>query len=450
MPKKATKFGIKLENMVELINKDEVEARMGEASAALLQNPTVVWAKFVLTDDRTNANGQRIPSEEFGNLIASGINMPVKMALGEIARGHDDSKPLGVMTHLKEESLPDGVNAIVALAALWGEERPADVKYIRQRFAEKLPVDISWEILYEDSVFNADTLSTDLYGTVLRAATIVGEPAYEGRTQFLAVAAKKWSKAYIEALPDSSFLYVDRQGNRFVPIADAEGQIDRTRVSTALENLGELNLPGTVLKEKKAVLQHLLNRFEAGASVSELSLEFANSHSSNMEEELKTVEELQAELDNRDATIAALETAKTSAETALAESQAEVTRLGETITKYETELTPLREFKAAADAEAARAEKLDEVKTKFSEAGLEVDDEYVSTNAESLLKALEAGSLDFMVQELSAFAKKNEDKTSSASIRTKVPVITNEEQDNGETPNVSELAAFLRERKTKK
>jgi hypothetical protein len=189
MPNNQVKIGAKLLDVVYLLDENEVESEMGEAFAAFMLNPTVTWAKFILTDDRTNGNGQRIPKEEFPNLIKSGIHMPVKMVNGEI-EGHPNSKPLGTITHLKQVTTEDGSSAIVALAALWGQERPADVKYIKQRFADKQPVDVSWEILFEDSTLNAETNSEDLHGTVLRAATIVGNPAYEGRTPFLAIASK--------------------------------------------------------------------------------------------------------------------------------------------------------------------------------------------------------------------------------------------------------------------
>ncbi len=117
------------------------------------------------------------------------------MANGEISAGHPGTKPLGTITHLKETITEDGIPAIVAIAALWSQERPADVEFLKARFAEKKPVDVSWEILYEDATFNSQTESMDLYGTILRAATIVGNPAYEGRTPFLSIAAKKISDA---------------------------------------------------------------------------------------------------------------------------------------------------------------------------------------------------------------------------------------------------------------
>lgn len=363
MPKKVTKIGANLLDMVYLIDENEVREEMGAAFASVMVNPIVTWVKFVLTDDRRNGNGQRVPKEEFANLIRSGLHMPVKMALGEIKPGHDDSRPLGAITHLKEITTSDGTNAILALAALWNEERPADIEYIKTRFAEKKPVDISWEIIYTDETFNVDMASKDLLGTFLQAATIVGNPAYEGRTPFLAIAAKT---------------------------ATAEEEIE--------------TVPETIMEEE---------------SMDTTALE-------------AKVAELEAKLAEK--------------ETALAERDAEISRLAEEASTKETELASLREYKDGIEAEIAKAEKLESIKTKFGEAGLTKADEYFVENAEKFLK-MDADSLEFMIQELAARLETEESKTSSASKSTKIPALTGNE--DAEKPSVSEIAKYLRERKNK-
>jgi DNA repair exonuclease SbcCD ATPase subunit len=138
----------------------------------------------VLTDNLPNANKERIPEDEFDNLIRTGIFMPIKMALGKIADGHSNATPLGVISHLKKVN-----NQIFGLAALWERERPEDVSYIRQRYQNKEPLQLSWEILYSDSSTNEDGVK-DLKGTALRAVTLVGMPAYSGRTPIIAVASE--------------------------------------------------------------------------------------------------------------------------------------------------------------------------------------------------------------------------------------------------------------------
>ena len=440
MPKKVAKMGANLLDMVYLINESEVKIEMGEAFASAMINPTVVWAKFVLTDDMRNGNGQRIPKEEFANLIRSGLHMPVKMAKGEIARGHDGSEPLGSITHLKEVPMPDGSTAVVALAALWGEERPADVNYIKQRFAEQNPVDISWEILYEDASYNEDQNSIDLLGTVLRAATFVGDPAYGGRTRVLSVAAKKWSKAYIAELPDSSFLYINGEEKLF-PIVDDEGKIDRTRLKDAIAELKSSDLSEEIKNQKTEVVAGLIRRFEEGASVEEVTSLFT-SNPNYTEEELKTLEELQAQVAELEPK---LETTQAELETkaaALAEKEAELTALQEKLSANEEELATLREYKASIDAEVEKQEKLETIKQKFIEAGIEKEEDYFTQNAEKFLK-MDDDSLDFFVQEVAANLA-TEDKTSEASKKTKVPNLTATDEEDYTDPKV--LGRMLRNR----
>ena len=361
MTEKTVKTSTKLNNVLQLVDKSEAEQTLGEAFASILKNPTVTWAKFILTDDRMNGNGMRIPKSEFSNLINTGVHMPVKMAMGEISPGHENTRPLGVITHLTEIVTDAGASAIVALAALWGEERPADVTFIKERFAQKQPVDISWEILYENEVFNEEFGSIDLVSTALRAATVVGNPAYQGRTPFLAISAKTAK-------------------------AEAPGSEEDT-------------------------------------------------------EETKVEKELQEKLDAANARVAELETKLAEKDTAIAE----LTTQKETL---EAEITPLKEFKVQADAELAKAEKMSQIKAKFTEAGLEKDEKFFTDNEERLLK-LEETALDFMVQELKAFASANPPKKEDASLeddKTKVPPMHGTEGDY----STEDIVTALRERGKKK
>jgi hypothetical protein len=360
MTEKTVKTSTKLTNVLQLVDKTEAESTLGEAFASILKNPTVTWARFILTDDRMNGNGMRIPESEFSNLINTGVHMPVKMAMGEISPGHENTRPLGVITHLRQIVTDAGSSAIEALAALWGEERPADVSFIKERFAQKQPVDISWEILYENEVFNEELGSIDLMSTALRAATVVGNPAYQGRTPFLAISAKT-GKAETPALEEIT-------------------------------------------------------------------------------EDTKVEKELQEKLDAALAEIATLKGQLSEKETAIAELTTQKTTL-------EAELAPLKQFKEQADAELAKAEKLTQIKDKFKEAGLEKDEEYFKTNEETLLR-MEESNLDFMVQELKAFASvtpKKED-ASLEDDKTKIPPMRGEE---GEV-STSDIVTALRERGKKK
>ncbi len=161
---------------------DKLEIEEMAASASISLNPNVAWMKILLTDDKHNANKQRIPREEFANVLRTGLFMPLKMAYGEISEGHADTFPLGVMTHLKTEG-----NSIQALAALWDRERHEDVEFLRSRYSEGKGIDISWELTYTDEDVEEDGVA--LRNVSMNAATIVGIPAYQGRTNTLALSA---------------------------------------------------------------------------------------------------------------------------------------------------------------------------------------------------------------------------------------------------------------------
>jgi len=162
---------------------DKMEIDEMAASASISLNPNVAWMKFLLTDDVKNANRQRIPREEFANVLRTGLFMPLKMAYGDISEGHDNTFPLGVMTHLKTEG-----NSIQALAALWDKERHEDVEFLRTRYSEGKSIDISWEVTYTDEDVEEDGVSA-LKNVSMNAATIVGMPAYMGRTPALALSS---------------------------------------------------------------------------------------------------------------------------------------------------------------------------------------------------------------------------------------------------------------------
>lgn len=172
---------IKANDVKLMVDKMEIEEMAASASISL--NPNVAWMKFLLTDDQHNANKQRIPREEFANVMRTGLFMPLKMAYGEISEGHDETFPLGVMTHLKTEG-----NSIQALAALWDRERHEDIEVLKKRYNEGKSIDISWELTFTDA--DEEDGGTALKNVSMNAATIVGIPAYQGRTTTLALSAK--------------------------------------------------------------------------------------------------------------------------------------------------------------------------------------------------------------------------------------------------------------------
>jgi hypothetical protein len=168
-------------NDVELINEGSLEGL--EAFASLVSiNPYVRWIKFVLLDDQPNKNKQRIPKEEFDNVLKTGMYMPLKSEAGTLSGDHKDSGPLGVITNLTKEG-----NRVLGLAALWERERPEDIKLLKESFASGNKINISWELTYNEKI--PQDGYTDLVGISLNAATIVGMPAYAGRTPIVALAS---------------------------------------------------------------------------------------------------------------------------------------------------------------------------------------------------------------------------------------------------------------------
>lgn len=285
---------ISLDVEVQLL---KIGDELGEAFASQSLNPFFQWAKIIVTDDEPNLNKQRIPLEEFNNLIKTGLYTPIKMTESEISDGHEvaQGKPVGTITQMAVDG-----NRLIALSALWKRERPDDIDLLKKMYSEGNPPQVSWELSFSESKEENDGVEA-LYGTSLNGLTILSNPAYAGRTPFIAMSEKKNKEAY---------------------------------------------------------------------SVEEL--EKAKETISSLEEQMK---ELQAKYDEL------VKTSKAS----------------------EDELETLREFKKEIDAKAEEVAKMDEIKSKFDEAGIEKNDEFFSSEKERLL-AMDENALDFLIQELVAFA----------------------------------------------
>lgn len=445
MNENSAKRDTKLDYLVQFINDSEVAEEVGEAVASVLSNPLVTWAKFILTDDQPNGNKMRVPFEEFDNIIKTGSHMPVKMAEGDI-EDHDNSKPLGVIAHIKKDVI-DGVNVLVALAALWADERPADVNHIKHLMNNNEDVNVSWELKYAGSSLN-DGIK-DLLNVKMKAATIVRKPAYKGRTRFLAVAsAEEWSEPYLETLPDANFLYVEAGGEqdsegrttplekRHFPYKNAAGNIDATRLKSILDTeVHASSLSEETLNNVRTAAQTLLSKLESGEAVDALSENIIT------EESTVDIKELEVKLQKAEADLEAANTKLQEQEALLGTAQASVSTLEAEKASLETEVVTLREFKNAAEAAEAKAEKLAGIKAKFAAASIEKDEKYFEDNGDKLL-ALEESELDFMLQELSAFASKTTEAAASQG-GTKVPNVPGS---LAKTKDIKELAKALRER----
>ena len=160
-----------------------LDEKYSEASVG--QNPLFQWAKIIITDDKPNLNKQRVPIEEFDNIIRTGYFTPIKMAEGGISDGHKDAfgKVIGTITNITKDN-----DKIIALAALWKSERPEDISLLKSMYLEGRLPNVSWELLYSSSEVDDDGVST-LRGLTLAAATVVGRPAYGGRTPVIAMSS---------------------------------------------------------------------------------------------------------------------------------------------------------------------------------------------------------------------------------------------------------------------
>ena len=75
------------------------------------------------------------------------------------------------------------------------------------------------------------------------------------------------------------------------------------------------------------------------------------------------------------------------------------------VTDLNSELEELRVFKTEAEEKLEKEEKVSDIKTMFTEAGIEKDDKYFEENLDTLL-SMDEGSLEFLIQEVVAFGEK--------------------------------------------
>lgn len=110
-----------------------------------------------------------------------------------------------------------------------------------------------------------------------------------------------------------------------------------------------------------------------------------------------------------------------------------------------SELETLRSFKSEFDKKAEEETKLAAIKTKFSDAKIEKEDNYFVANKDLLL-GLSDTSLDFMIQELVAFSSKTDKDAKSSTVKVPDLKETNKDLD---LENPLDLAKALRERLNK-
>jgi hypothetical protein len=163
-------------------------AEITEVPTGDYKNPFLTLAKFVFADDKGNKNRQGIELEDFPAVALSAIDMPVKMKFkGDGPDSHLGSIPIGHIKSMETIQNEDGVNQLIAWAALYNAEYPDEITYIKEKHAEGKAPGLSWELVYNASVMR-DGVEW-LKGIVTKAATFVRSPAYGSRTHLMALAS---------------------------------------------------------------------------------------------------------------------------------------------------------------------------------------------------------------------------------------------------------------------
>ena len=226
-----------------------------EAESSLGMNPSFRWAKIVVTDDKPNLNKQRIPIEEFANIIKTGIYTPIKMTFNKISSSHKEAigQIIGTITQLTKNE-----DKIIALAAFWEKERPEDIKMLKEMYDAGYPPNVSWEIAFSDS-FVDDAGVEVLKNTALTGLAIVSNPAYGGRTRFLAISSTEEEESTMDELEQLK-----------KKIEELESIIEdyKSKEATTSAELEELRLYKDAVEKEKAEAERfdkIKNKFkEAG------------------------------------------------------------------------------------------------------------------------------------------------------------------------------------------
>jgi len=209
------------------------------AEAATADNPFFQWAKIVVTDDKPNLNKQRIPLDEFGNLIKSGLFTPIKMTISEISKGHKEAvgKVIGTIAQLTQYD-----DKLIALAAFWKKERPEDLEMLKDMYLKGMPPNVSWEVAFAESTLEEDGVEA-LSGTKLTGMTVVSNPAYGGRTPFIAMSSAETQEDQVEELDE----YKEKVTALEKKLSDLEASLTEKEAT-----LAELQEYKTKIEEAKA------------------------------------------------------------------------------------------------------------------------------------------------------------------------------------------------------
>lgn len=163
------------------------------------KHPYLTTAKFIFADDKPNGNNQAIEADDFDSIIKTAVGMPIKMSFtGQDVGHHRGAYIIGFMKNLTKSVAEDGTNQLIAEAALYSEEFPEEVQFLKDKFAEGDAPGVSYELGYSDPIFKGPI--EYLKNIVTGAATFVKFPAYGKRTALLALASAKTETDFMDTM----------------------------------------------------------------------------------------------------------------------------------------------------------------------------------------------------------------------------------------------------------
>jgi hypothetical protein len=162
-------------------------------ASAHATHPFQSTIRFVFTDFQPNINRDAVPEAEAANIIATAQYMPVKIWMqgDRPSNDHDGAIPIGPITLIERDG-----DRLIGEAVVWKQEFGDVVEYLEKATAAQEPVNFSWELWHSDVERDSAGVRW-LKDCVVAGITVVGKPAYAGRTPLLSFAS---TQSRLEAL----------------------------------------------------------------------------------------------------------------------------------------------------------------------------------------------------------------------------------------------------------
>jgi cation transport regulator ChaB len=225
--------------------------------------------------DKLNLNGWGVPESEVSAVVAGLKDVPLRMCSGKeaITNGHSCDYNWN-----PEDDIGTVVSAFRENGWIHATAKVTDsvaARKIREgTWAKKWSIFMSYKSAEVNGMFT---------GIKPRSVTLVREPAYPG-AGFTAgahdegvEAGGKWTRAYINSLPDSAFAVIepcygkttDNKNARHLPFKNANGEIDKPHLRNALARVEQIKPicedtnRETLINKAKAVLEKNRKALEA-------------------------------------------------------------------------------------------------------------------------------------------------------------------------------------------